>query len=140
MGDDMDGCTDDDGPCSGFVEGDVLIERDNVIEGGFAKKGDEVAADGKKDEDDIDVENKGGGTGDGECYAKKGSCDLRVVTELIMEKAQYSNEQMKENPSTEEKLSSTVVDHPDIDSLLQSHRLGRSLGGRSRFIGSEKAL
>jgi hypothetical protein len=46
---------------------------------------------------------------------------------------------MKENPSTEEQLSSTVVDHPDIDFLLQSHGLGRSLG-RSRFIGSEKAL
>jgi hypothetical protein len=140
MGDDMDSGTDDDGPRSGFVEGDVLVERDNVIEGSFTKKGDEVAADGKKDEYDIDVENKGGGTGDGECYAKKRSCGHRVVTELIMEKAKDRNEQMKENPSTEENLSSTVVDHPDIDFLLQSHRLGRSLVGGSRFIGSEKAL
>jgi hypothetical protein len=136
----MDGGTDDDGPSGGFVEGNVLVEWDDVVKGSSAKKGDEVAADGKEDEDDIDMENKGSGTGDGEGYAKKRPCDIRVVTELIMEEAQDSDEQMKENPNTEENMSSTVVDHPEIDFMLEIHRGGRSLLGGSRFIGSEKAL
>jgi hypothetical protein len=136
----MDCGTNDDGPCSGFVEGNVLVEGDNIIKGGSTKQGNEVAADGEKDEDNIDVENKGSGTSDGECYPEERSCDLRIVTELIMEKSQDSNKQMKENPNSGENLSSTVVDHPEIDFLLQIHRLRWSLLGGSRFTGSEKTL
>jgi hypothetical protein len=55
--------TGNDRPCRGLVEGDVLVKRNDVVEGGAAQDGDEVAADGKEDEDDIDVENECGRTG-----------------------------------------------------------------------------
>jgi hypothetical protein len=47
----------DDGPSSGHMEFDAIVEGDNVIERRLAKKGDKVAANGEEDESDIDMEN-----------------------------------------------------------------------------------
>ena len=65
MCDDVDNGTNDDSPTCGFVEGDVLVKRNDFIQGGAANEGDEVATDGEEDEDDVHVEDKRSGTGDG---------------------------------------------------------------------------
>ena len=45
----------DDGPGGGLVEGDVLIEGNDVVQGSPAEDGDEVPAYGEQDEGDIDM-------------------------------------------------------------------------------------
>jgi hypothetical protein len=55
MGNDVHHGADDNGPGCGNVEGEVLVKGNNLIERGAAEEGDEVAADRKKDEYDIDV-------------------------------------------------------------------------------------
>ncbi len=62
---DVHGCAGDDRPCRGLVKGDVLVERDDMIEGCAAEEGDKVAADGEKDEDDVDMKDESSGAGDG---------------------------------------------------------------------------
>lgn len=54
-----------DRPCRGLVKGDVLVERDNMVEGCAAEEGDKVAAHGEKDKDDVDVEDECSAAGDG---------------------------------------------------------------------------
>jgi hypothetical protein len=65
VGDNMNDSESHDRPCGGFVESDVLVEGNDTIEGGLAKERDEVAANGKENEDDIDIKNEGGGTSNG---------------------------------------------------------------------------
>jgi hypothetical protein len=65
VSDHVDDSADDDRPGSGFVEGDVLVKGDDLVERCATEEGDKVAADGEQDEDDIDVQDKGSGTGDG---------------------------------------------------------------------------
>ena len=60
----MDDSPEDDGPGSSLVESDVLIERNDVVQGCPTQHGDEVPAYGKKDEGDIHVKNEGGSPGD----------------------------------------------------------------------------
>ena len=55
----------DDGPCSGLVKSNVLVEGDDIIKGCAAEEGDEVAADGEEDEYHINMQYKCGATGDG---------------------------------------------------------------------------
>jgi hypothetical protein len=64
---DVNGCEEDHRPCRSFVKGEVLVERDNMIEGCTAEEGDKVATDGEKDEDDVDMEDESSRAGDG-CY------------------------------------------------------------------------
>ena len=70
MCDDVDNGTNDDSPTCGFVEGDVLVKRNDFIQGGAANEGDEVAADGEEDEGDVDMETEGSGTSDS-CTRKR---------------------------------------------------------------------
>jgi hypothetical protein len=65
VGDDVDDGEKDDGPCGGLVEGDVLVKGDDVAQGGNTEEGDKVAADGEEDERGIDVQDQGGGAGNG---------------------------------------------------------------------------
>lgn len=51
----MHGSANDDRPCGGLMEGKVLVKGDDVVEGCTTKEGDEIAADGEKDEDDINM-------------------------------------------------------------------------------------
>lgn len=43
----MNGAPGDNGPCGGFVEGDILIERNDVVQRGPAEQGNEITADGE---------------------------------------------------------------------------------------------
>lgn len=67
VGDGVDCGADDDSPGGGLVEGDVFVEWDDVVEWGAAQHGDEIPADRQQDKDDVDVEDEGGGSGDGCC-------------------------------------------------------------------------
>jgi hypothetical protein len=62
VGGDVEGGEEDDGPCGCLVEGDVLVEGDEVVERRATEEGDEVAADGEEDEDDVDMKDECGGT------------------------------------------------------------------------------
>lgn len=42
-------------PCCRFMEGDIFVERDELIQGCPAKKRDEITTDGQKDEDNVGV-------------------------------------------------------------------------------------
>ena len=59
---------DDNGPGSGDVELDVIVEWNDIVQGRLAEEGDEVSADWEKDEDDIEMEDERGGTGD--CWTR----------------------------------------------------------------------
>jgi len=54
----------DEGPCGGLVESDVLVEGNDIVQGSPAQHGDEVPAYGEEDEGDIDMKNEGGSTSD----------------------------------------------------------------------------
>lgn len=55
MREDMNDGADDNGPGGSFVESDILIEGDDVIQGRATEEGDEVAADGEQNKNNIDV-------------------------------------------------------------------------------------
>lgn len=54
----------DNRPCGGLVESNVLVQGNDLVKGCATKEGDEIAADGEKNEDDIDMKDKGGCTCD----------------------------------------------------------------------------
>lgn len=61
----MDDCEDNHGPRRRFVEGDVFVERNELVQRCPTKEGDEITTDGQKDEDDIGVKHESGRTSDG---------------------------------------------------------------------------
>ena len=65
VGGNVDNREEDHGPRSCFVEGDVFVKRNELVQWCPTKKGDEIATDGQKDENDIGVENESGRTSDG---------------------------------------------------------------------------
>jgi hypothetical protein len=63
VGDDMDTSPENHGPRRSFVECDVLVKGNEVIQGGTAKDRDEVTANRQQNKDNIDMENKGSSSG-----------------------------------------------------------------------------
>lgn len=59
MRDDVHNCADYDRPRRRFMEGDVLIERNDVVQGGAAQQRDKVPAHREEDKNDIDVKDQG---------------------------------------------------------------------------------
>lgn len=51
----MNDSANDDRPGSGLMEGEVLVKGDDVVQRCATEEGDEIAADGEKDEDDINM-------------------------------------------------------------------------------------
>lgn len=60
----VNGCKHNDRPCDRFVECDVLVERDDVVQRRLAKERNEVTANGQQNKNHIDVENKCSRSGD----------------------------------------------------------------------------
>lgn len=54
----------DDRPGGGLVEGDVLVERDNIVQGCPTQEGDKIPAYREQDEGDVDVKNEGSNPSD----------------------------------------------------------------------------
>lgn len=55
MSGNMDNRKYDHGPCCRFVEGDVFVKWNELVQRGATKERDEITTDGQKDEDDISV-------------------------------------------------------------------------------------
>lgn len=55
---DMDHSARNDGPRSGFMQGDTFVEGNNVIKWGATEQRDEIAADREENEDDVDMKNE----------------------------------------------------------------------------------
>lgn len=72
VGSNMDRGEDDNRPCGCDVEFDVVIERNDIVQGRLAEERDEVSADWEKNEDDIEMEDECGGTGN--CWTSAWSC------------------------------------------------------------------
>jgi len=65
MSTNMDNCEYNYGPRRRFVEGDVFVERNELVQWGPTKEGDEIATDGQKDEDDVGVQHESSRTSNG---------------------------------------------------------------------------
>ena len=64
VGDGVNDGPEDDGPGGGLVEGDVLVEGNDVVQRRPAQHGDEVPAYGEQDEGNIDMQNESSSTSD----------------------------------------------------------------------------
>ena len=51
----MHDSAEDNRPRGGLMEGDVLVKGNDLVKGCATKEGDEIATDGEKDEDDINM-------------------------------------------------------------------------------------
>jgi hypothetical protein len=54
----MDDTANNDGPARGFVEGDVFVKGDDIPDRRSPNDRDEISANGKQDEDNVDMENQ----------------------------------------------------------------------------------
>ena len=83
VGDGVDPGEEDKGEGDEFMEGDVLVERDNAVEGRLAGEGDEGSAYWEEDEGDVEVEDEscrsGNGVGQSECCSGVGEIVLQVI-------------------------------------------------------------
>jgi len=118
---DMDDSTDYDGPCGCLVESDVLVERDEAIEWGPTKEGNEVPADGEENEDDVEMEHQGGSTSSGKRDSKGLPRVDKVVLELIVDETEYEDKSMEKNPNAKEYLTTTLIDFPYSKPLSPCH-------------------
>ena len=62
---DVDDSPKDDRPGGSLVEGDILVERNDVVQGCLTQQGDEVPTNREQDKGDIDVEDESSSPGEG---------------------------------------------------------------------------
>lgn len=53
------------------MQGKAFVKWNDYIERGLSEEGDEVAADGQENEDDVDMKHEGCSTSDGYTHEKK---------------------------------------------------------------------
>ena len=132
MGDDVNDGPKDNGPGGSLVEGDVLVERNDVVQGRLTQQGDEVPAYREQDKGNVDVENEGSSPSGG--WEKFGETYFRVsdrkrrtepvsehspgvvviIIQLIVNESQGKDKEVEEYPDEEKQTTATLVDHPDI--------------------------
>lgn len=142
VGNDVDDCADNDGPGGCLVESDVLVKGDDVVQRCSAEEGDEVTADGKQDEDHIYVHDKSGSTGNGWRIIYQLTLDIfpiriggrtignaksctstdEIVLQLVVEETEQGDQEMEDNPDSEEHSPATLIDHPDVEFLAEGPR------------------
>ena len=62
---------------------------------------------------------------------------VQVVIQLVVDETKGENQEVKEDPDEEKQATATLIDHPDLPLLEESHRFVRSLrggGGRVRAL------
>ena len=67
----MHPCEKNDRPCDQLMEGNVLIELDDAIQGCLSEKGDQRPADGEQNDGDIEVKDQGRGSSNGISNAER---------------------------------------------------------------------
>lgn len=84
------------------VEGDVLVELDNTIQGSLSEERDQGSADGEENDADIDVEDQGRGSGNNECEAKDASGSRQAVFDAIVNASKSENQGVGEHEDENE--------------------------------------
>lgn len=136
----MNNSPEDNCPGGSLVEGNVLVEGNDVVQSCPAQQGDEVPAYREQYEGDIHVEDEGGSPSDSESVSKHGPRIVQVIVQLVVNEAQAEDEEMKENPDEEKQTTTTLVDHPDIPFVEESVGLVRPLGSGTNGVRALKGL
>lgn len=114
MGNRVDPREEDDGPCRGDVEGDILVELDDSVERRLSSQGDERSANREKNEGDIDVENQSGRTRDHESRPKGISSYLQVFLDGKVDEAEREQNSVEKHEYENEDSSVAFVNHPSV--------------------------
>jgi hypothetical protein len=121
VGTNMDRGKDNNGPRGCDVEFDVVIERNDIVQGRLAEERDEVSADWEKNEDDIEMEDECGGTGNGEADTEDIAGTSECVLELVVQEAENDDQNVQKYVEAKYNLCSPAVDEPGVIAL---HYLG----------------
>jgi hypothetical protein len=97
MGYGMNNREEDDGPCDGDVKVDIFVEGNDLVEWCLAEQRDEVAADGKENEDDIDMKHESGCSSQGESDTKNLARSFATIFVLVVEETECADEEMEED-------------------------------------------
>lgn len=122
------------------MEGNVLVERNDVVQRCPAQEGDEVPAYREQDEGDIHVEDEGGSPSECESVSEHGPCFGQVIVQLVVNEAQAEDEGVEENPAEEKQTTTTLVNHPDIPFVKNSSGLVRPLRSGTEGVCALKGL
>ncbi len=137
VGTNMDRGEDDNRPCGGDVELDGIIKRNDIVQGRLAEERDEVSAHWEKNEDDIEMEDECGGTGN--CWTKawlaedtlcgcaeKGRTEAdtddsagtsKSILELVVQEAEDDDENVQKYVKAKNDSCSPAVDEPGVIAL-----------------------
>jgi len=96
------------------VEGDILVELDNSVEGRLSGQRDERSADGEKNEGDIDVENQSGRARDHKSRPKNASSYLQVFLDRKIDEAKSEQNGVEKHENEDEDSSVAFVNHPSV--------------------------
>jgi len=114
VGDSVNDRPEDDRPGGGLVEGDVLVEGNDIVQRSAAQHGDKASAHGEQDKGDVDMQNESGSTSDGEPISEQCPGVVQIVLELIVNETESEDQEVEEDPDREEQATTTLVNHPDI--------------------------
>lgn len=92
----------DDGPGDELVEGDVLVELYNAVQGSLTGQRDERAADGEQDHCNVEVKSQSRRSGNGVCDSECRSCTCEVVFDLVVHKSKSEDHSMDEGEDADE--------------------------------------
>jgi len=124
MGKGVNETTGEDGPCCCFVEGDVFVERNDSAEGRTAHDGHEVTANGKEDENDINMQDQSRSPrnrkGDAEC--RPGI--IQVILQAVVHETEDRDDQVQEQECCKEEMPLALIDHPQADSVAETFGAG----------------
>lgn len=92
----------DNGPRGGDVEGDVLVELDNPVQGRLAEQRDEGSAHGEEDDGDVDVEHQRGGPRNDKGEAEVVARGLQAVLHGVVDAGEGEDEGVGEHEDKDE--------------------------------------
>lgn len=102
------------------MEGNVLVELDDAVQGCLAGQRDERSADWEQDEGNVDMENQGSCSGDHVCRSKYRSGASQCVLEVVVEESESEDHGVKEDEYGNKSSSVPFIDHPNVDPLFPS--------------------
>jgi len=120
------------GPRSGLVEGNIFIERNEIVERRPSQEGNKVSANWKQNVYNVDMAEQSASSSNRETKSKNLSSIVQVILGLVVEETKDPNKQMEEDEDSKEELSSTFIDHPDPEFLAECFWLGYMLDNATR--------
>jgi len=132
VGEGMDGGKEHNRPRSGNMEADVVVEWDDIVQRRLAEQGDEVAANGEENKDDVDVEDEGGSTRNNESDSERCPRTSTGVLEVVVQETERSHKKVEEDKSAKEQMRTSSIDKPHIETV---HESDVALGGIFLALG-----